>query len=95
MNFILEEIISGSPDMKEMVALTLRLVIAMFLGAVIGAQRERRGKPAGLRTHMLGVLGRSTVYRRVLTVRNEFRRDIACHSRARHRDRLFRGWSNP
>ena len=41
MNFILEEIISGLPDMKEMVALTLRLVIAMFLGAVIGAQRER------------------------------------------------------
>ena len=57
MNFILEEIISGLPDMKEMVALTLRLVIAMFLGAVIGAQRERRGKPAGLRTHMLVSLG--------------------------------------
>ena len=59
MNFILEEIISGSPDMKEMVALTLRLVIAMFLGAVIGAQRERWGKPAGLRTHMLVSLGRA------------------------------------
>src|SRR5881296_2895054 len=59
MNFILEEIISGSPDMKEMVTLILRLVIAMFLGAVIGAQRERWGKSAGLRTHMLVSLGRA------------------------------------
>jgi putative Mg2+ transporter-C (MgtC) family protein len=29
----------------------------MILGAVIGAQRESSGKPAGLRTHMLVAMG--------------------------------------
>jgi putative Mg2+ transporter-C (MgtC) family protein len=57
MNFILEEIISGLPDVKEMASLTIRLLIAMILGAVVGFQRERSGKPAGLRTHMLVCLG--------------------------------------
>jgi len=32
---------------------TVKLVLAAFLGGVIGFERERRGKPAGLRTHML------------------------------------------
>ena len=32
---------------------TIKLVLAAFLGGVIGFERERRGKPAGLRTHML------------------------------------------
>ena len=31
----------------------LRLLLAVALGAVIGYQRERTGKPAGLRTHIL------------------------------------------
>ena len=31
----------------------LRLLLAAALGAVIGYQRERVGKPAGLRTHIL------------------------------------------
>jgi putative Mg2+ transporter-C (MgtC) family protein len=31
----------------------IRLVLALVLGGVIGYERERRGKPAGLRTHML------------------------------------------
>ena len=31
----------------------LRLLLAAFLGAVIGYQRERAGKEAGLRTHIL------------------------------------------
>ena len=57
MTFILEEIISGLPDAKAITSLTIRLVIAMILGAVVGAQRERYGKPAGLRTHMLVSLG--------------------------------------
>ena len=33
------------------------MFIAALLGAVIGVQRERVGKPAGLRTHMLVALG--------------------------------------
>ena len=53
MNIIWEELAAGFPDAKEMVSLTVRLVVAMMFGAVIGFQRERAGKPAGLRTHML------------------------------------------
>ena len=30
-----------------------RVLTAIFLGGCIGAERERRGKPAGLRTHIL------------------------------------------
>ena len=35
----------------------IRLIAATLLGAVIGWQRERAGKAAGLRTHMLVALG--------------------------------------
>jgi len=42
------------PDELEM---ALRLVLAAALGAIIGYQRERAGKPAGLRTHMLISIG--------------------------------------
>jgi len=35
------------------VEMTLRLVLAAVLGAIIGFQRERAGKQAGLRTHVL------------------------------------------
>jgi putative Mg2+ transporter-C (MgtC) family protein len=34
-------------------SILLRLVVAMFLGALIGLDREAAEKPAGLRTHML------------------------------------------
>lgn len=37
--------------------MSLRLVLAAGLGAIIGYQRERSGKPAGLRTHMLICIG--------------------------------------
>ena len=35
----------------------LRLLLAAALGAIIGYQRERAGKPAGLRTHVLICVG--------------------------------------
>lgn len=57
MNIILEEIFSGLPDGPEMARLVTRLLTAMILGAVIGAQRESLHKPAGLRTHMLVAMG--------------------------------------
>lgn len=57
MAWIVEELIAGFPSATEMAALTIRLLMAMLLGAVIGLQRERTGKPAGLRTHMLVSLG--------------------------------------
>jgi len=37
--------------------MTLRLLLAAALGAIIGYQRERTGKPAGLRTHILICVG--------------------------------------
>ena len=37
--------------------MVLRLLLAAVLGAVIGYQRERVGKPAGLRTHILVCVG--------------------------------------
>ena len=37
--------------------MTLRLLLAIALGAIIGYQRERAGKAAGLRTHTLISLG--------------------------------------
>ena len=37
--------------------MVLRLLLATFLGGVVGFQRERMGKEAGLRTNMLICLG--------------------------------------
>ena len=39
------------------VEIILRLLLAAVLGAAIGYQRERAGKPAGLRTHVLICVG--------------------------------------
>ncbi|HEY7559619.1 MAG TPA: MgtC/SapB family protein [Candidatus Binatia bacterium] len=57
MDILLEEIISGLPDIRQTANLVIRLMTAMILGGVIGAQRESIGKPAGLRTHMLVAMG--------------------------------------
>lgn len=35
----------------------LRMVVAVFVGALIGYERERKGKPAGVRTHGMVCLG--------------------------------------
>lgn len=37
--------------------IAVRLGVAVLLGAILGLDRELRGKPAGLRTHMLIALG--------------------------------------
>ena len=39
----------------------LKIVLALLLGGLIGFQREMAHKPAGLRTHLLIVLGATTV----------------------------------
>ncbi|MGA1840997.1 MAG: MgtC/SapB family protein [bacterium] len=43
--------------MKMIMDLTLRLFVAAFLGGIIGLEREKHGRPAGLRTHILVALG--------------------------------------
>lgn len=57
MEALLQELASGLPDAAQVARIVVRLVAAALLGAVIGIQRERAGKPAGLRTHMLVALG--------------------------------------
>jgi putative Mg2+ transporter-C (MgtC) family protein len=44
-------------DATRAAQLIVRMVFAALLGGVVGFDRERRGKEAGLRTHMLVALG--------------------------------------
>src|SRR5690554_4769014 len=48
---------SDIPDLAEATVIVLRLGVASVLGALIGLDRERKGKEAGLRTHMMVSLG--------------------------------------
>lgn len=57
MDIVWEELLSGLPDVRRLIHVLIRLLAATILGAVIGVQRERAGKPAGLRTHMLVTTG--------------------------------------
>lgn len=45
------------PDLRELVRMLVRLLAALAVGALIGYEREKRGKAAGLRTHMLVSMG--------------------------------------
>lgn len=45
------------PDASELIRVTLRLLFAMILGGIIGLEREKNDKPAGVRTHMLVAMG--------------------------------------
>jgi len=57
MDIFWEELTSGLPNERQLVHVIIRLVAATLLGAIVGLQRERAGKPAGLRTHILVTLG--------------------------------------
>jgi putative Mg2+ transporter-C (MgtC) family protein len=48
---------SDLPGVVEVTQLVLRMLLATLLGGLLGYQRERQGKAAGLRTHMLVALG--------------------------------------
>jgi len=48
---------SDLPDLTRLIQITFRLTVAAGLGGVLGLERERAGKSAGLRTHMLVSLG--------------------------------------
>lgn len=54
---VLEELSSGLPNSDELIRVCLRLVIAIILGGLIGLEREKNDKPAGIRTHMLVAMG--------------------------------------
>ncbi|MGN6564037.1 MAG: MgtC/SapB family protein [Thermomicrobiales bacterium] len=48
-------------DLSAQLTLIVRIAVGFVLGAVLGAERESRAKPAGLRTHML-VAGGSAAF---------------------------------
>lgn len=53
----LNELRAGLPDSVQMARIVVRMLAAALLGAMVGIQRERAGKPAGVRTHMLVSMG--------------------------------------
>src|SRR5512141_3194470 len=57
MEILWEELSRGLPNLRQVMVVIIRLFAATLLGALVGIQRERAGKPAGLRTHILVALG--------------------------------------
>jgi putative Mg2+ transporter-C (MgtC) family protein len=47
------ELFPSAPDLEALV----RMGVAAVVGAIVGMDRERQGKPAGLRTHVLVAAG--------------------------------------
>jgi putative Mg2+ transporter-C (MgtC) family protein len=45
------------PDTAQFTRVAIRLLVAVILGGILGFERQRKGKAAGLRTHMLVALG--------------------------------------
>ena len=61
MELLWHELTGGLPDRTRLAVIIIRVIAATVLGAIVGLQRERVGKAAGLRTHMLVCLGTATV----------------------------------
>lgn len=56
-----QELTFGLPDARQLAHVIVRLIAAGLLGALVGFERQRAGKPAGLRTHILVCVG-TTVF---------------------------------
>ena len=61
MDLLWQELTTGFPDRTRLGITLIRVMAAVLLGAILGIERERAGKPAGLRTHMIVCLGTSVV----------------------------------
>jgi len=48
---------SDIADLEQITRMLVRLLLAALLGGVLGYEREREGKAAGVRTHMLVAMG--------------------------------------
>lgn len=59
MDLVSQEILGTLPDARHLVRVGWRLLIALLAGGLIGFQRQRAGKAAGLRTHLLVAMGTS------------------------------------
>ena len=49
------------PDWVQALQVVIQLFIAALLGGIVGYERERKGKAAGIRTHMLVCLGTALI----------------------------------
>ncbi|HEV8428589.1 MAG TPA: MgtC/SapB family protein [Pyrinomonadaceae bacterium] len=61
MDLLWHELTNGFPDRTRLGITLIRVFAAVLLGAIVGIERERAGKPAGLRTHMIVSLGTAVV----------------------------------
>ncbi|HTG85527.1 MAG TPA: MgtC/SapB family protein [Pyrinomonadaceae bacterium] len=61
MDVLWQELTAGLNNFGQLERVLLRVIVATLLGAVVGFEREKAGKPAGLRTHILVALGTSIV----------------------------------
>lgn len=57
MEILWQELSFGFGDATQFARVVIRLIAASLLGAAIGYEREKAGKAAGLRTHILVTLG--------------------------------------
>lgn len=57
MEIVWSELTAGLHNTEDSIRLIVRLLAAMVLGGVVGIQRERVGKAAGMRTHILVTTG--------------------------------------
>ena len=57
MDILWQELTFGMPNAEQLTRVIIRLCAATLFGAAIGIDRERAGKPAGFRTHILITLG--------------------------------------
>lgn len=57
MEILWQELTLGLNDSRQVWRVVIRLLAATLLGALVGMERERSGKPAGFRTHMLVCIG--------------------------------------
>lgn len=53
MDILQDELLSGFPTLEQTLRMAIRLLAATVLAGIVGYERERIGKAAGLRTHMM------------------------------------------
>lgn len=53
MEIFWQEPTSGLPDTQQLARVVIRMIAAVLPGSIIGFEREKAGKAAGLETHIL------------------------------------------
>lgn len=61
MELLWQELTNGLPDGRQFATFLIRVIAAVLLGGIVGIEREKARKPAGLRTHILVSLGTAVV----------------------------------